>query len=267
MAACLESLALKPLIIVVKQNDWATHAFVGCWKHYSAIRDAVLSYDQLKSTLDQKKVILLECTGFAEDQGNKLTYSQAVEAALGELSSKKFLYALNLDQLRNDPGGETGRITPIQNQASPEALKIIRRCEDIAAGEKNRQVHTVHLLHGFLTSGSKIAADVFNATLREDASIWNFSGARSSFEANPEKSKNLKLVIDIAKDLASRGETSCLEEYHLLWALLNSRSRHLKRELEKHGQTIEEMQRNLDRVLEERGIIIKPRDDSHWSKE
>jgi hypothetical protein len=267
MAACLESLALKPLVIVVKQNDWARHAFVGCWKQDSSIREAVLCYEQLKLALKQKKVILLECTGFAEDQGKKLTYSQAVKAALGEVSSKKFLYALNLVQLRDAPDGKTGKITPIQNQVSPEVLKIIRQSKDIARSEENRQVHTVHLLHGFLTSGSKIAADVFKVLPCEGSLKKDLNGARSAFDTIPKKSMHFKIIIDIAKDLAKRKGYGCIEEHHLLWALLNCGSDHLKKQLKKCGLDIAEMRSTLDRVLEERGIIIRPRDDSHWSKE
>ena len=77
----------------------------------------------------------------------------------------------------------------------------------------------------------------------------------------------LRLLSDIAKDLASRSEYGCIEEHHLLWALLNCGSDHLKKQLKKCGLDIAEMRCTLDRVLEERGIIIRPRDDSHWSKE
>jgi hypothetical protein len=267
LAACLESLALKPLIIVVKQNDWARHAFIGCWKQDSAIREAVLSYEQLKSALEQKEVILLECMGFAEDQGKKLTYSQAVKAALGEISSKKFLYALNLVQLRDAPDGKIGKITPIQNQASPEVLGIIRRSKDIARSEENRQVHTVHLLYGFLTSGSKIAADVFKVTQCEDLLKKDVNKAQRPFGSFPKKSMNFKIIIDIARDLANRNGYGCIEEHHLLWALLNCGSDHLKTKLKKCGFDIVELQRTLDRVLQEKEIDIRPRDDSHWSKE
>jgi hypothetical protein len=262
MAACLECLYLAPLIVLVKESDWVQHAFAGCWRNSPCIQDTVLNYDQLNSALKNNEIILLECTGFAHN--TKLAFEEAVKTRILKFSTEKFLYALNIVQLRQDPD----RITPIENQASPEVLKIIRVSGDIARNDFDSKVkrdcaslNTAHLLYGCLTAGTEFSRSVLidvppKGTLR-----------KISNKIPLDKSQGFMGVINAAKDLARRSGSACMEEHHLLWALLYCERKYLSAELKNHGLEIGELQRNLDVVLKERSIKINPRDDSYCVKD
>jgi hypothetical protein len=261
MASCLESLKLKPIIIVIKKNDWEQHAMAGCWETNAVNATPYLDSATVSAALAEGRIHLIECTGFSVNPDKSLSYDEAKKSAEDQFKMGKFLYVLDIFSLRNAP---VGKITPIGFNADAETVRILRKCESFARKQGSMQINTSHLLYGFLTAGGEISRQIFKEVGVDINKAKEFvaKDVKGSFYGKPEESLNYGRVLDQSKNLASINHSSVEKVYHLWWSFLHLDSRHLDQVLESIDTNVIELLEKLNKALKSKGIEIKKPKDS-----
>lgn len=227
MAACLESLGMQPVVVMVKAGKGWQRAFLGCWSRIEDRFEPILSdFERVSRAVEAGKLLLVECTGFSlrEDrEPKKFSYAEARHEARKQMDQEKFLYILDVSSLRIVP--EKDRVTPLEFLYSPEVLRIIQEAHSIAWKKRSREIGRPHLLYGFLASGASMARKVFAGAGVDDmdrARDRVASGVSHSSPADPKYTKNYSLILGGACGLADRSNYRIVEEHHLLDAFLKS---------------------------------------------
>lgn len=230
LAACLENLGLKPLIILVRNKE-ETHAFVGCWEQGVSenISPLLLNKDELLSKVTSGEILLIECTGFCQGK-QRLSFDSAVAKASETLKNKELAYALDICAARKY-GGREG-ISPLPFVGTPHYSeimeKVFHKAKSFAIENHSKVLGTPHLLLGLLELKDGIMRKIFLEQgidpLSANRKIMKGLQNNKLVDSDPKPTYHYEEVLNIAGILARRQGSAFVEEHHLIEALLEVRS-------------------------------------------
>lgn len=262
-ASCLESLGLQPLVIVTRQPDGSHHAFLGCWRSVSQRYESLLSDAEKirKAALEgaAKKLLLLETTGITDRFARRLSYSQAARLAEEGFAGSQFLYALDVSAARQT-------VAPLEMPMSPEALEIVRSAEEYARSRESDRLETLHLLAALFQhegEAGRLLAEM-GIGPPDEGILSEVSGRpRRRGNAGPLRPTiNYRRVLEDAKSIACDAGVTYIDEKHLLYAILFSRSGHVDRFLEKLGTDRRALRKAFEQRYRWTAAVVQTRSEA-----
>ena len=145
-AACLESISMRPLIILVEEGKNTHHALLGCWQNKPGKSlELFLPHDKVTEAVEFKQLIPLETTGVTVQK--RLSFREAVEAGKTYLEKKdRFIFSIDVAAARENS------LFPLQFAMSPSLTHVMREAECLALEGIELTLEPKHLLFSlFLT--------------------------------------------------------------------------------------------------------------------
>jgi len=253
LAACLEWVDARPLVVMVETQPGWQHALLACWREEQAGAGPLIT--------DQDEIlrscVLVECTGYARksdaenEPPRRLDFETACEEARRRLEDHRFLYALDITAARADG------ITPLpfagQPQDSPGAAQVARRAPEIAQTFGIPYLGTVHLLLALIEQEKSLASQALRDRGIDPA--WaqqrlqeglQMQGGKKVIELKP--TRHYDQTWSSARALAKRQGSAFVLDEHLLLSLLDIRSPALDNALKALKTTREELLEAVRRI-------------------
>jgi len=233
MASCLENIHFQPIIVFVKENKNARHAFLGCWSEITERYEPVIEdYKKLENAINsnRRKLYILETTGFTDRWEKKVNYEEAVKIAFEKFKPEEFLFALDVAAARQT-------VTPLQFPMNPEVTGILRKAEEMAMKEKgNLRMETRHLFYGLLLEGGEKTKEILRKSKINLSLTKRVIPRAEREEAIPIKPTiNYHRCLEDARFIAEDNGEKFVGEEHLFYALLLSQSKRVDDILEDLG--------------------------------
>lgn len=250
LASCLESVHLQPLIIFAGSDTDSRHAILGCWKYVSERFEPVLDdYQRLKKHLDGGLVILLDATGLTDRWGEKIAWEQAVKEAHSALCAEKFLFALDVAAARQT-------IVPLLFPLSPAVVRIVAKAEGLARRDGNGRLEVKHLMRGLLATCGKGIRNLLQAAGAKTM-VDSFPTAAAKDDVIPRPTMNYRRCIEDARIIAGDNRMTFVEEEHLFYALLLSRSESIDWVFGNLGTNRGAVREAFERSFEWTGLVMQ----------
>lgn len=234
LMACLESVHLDPLLVIVRTGPALQHALVACWQDGNLDRSAVIRKrakiaDRLTPPTGAGQLVLVDPRGFTT--GYDWPFSEACREALRCFAAARhqnFVYAVNIARTRVS-AGKRRAISPMPFGEGPnlnaEGWAIVQGAEDAARHFRYDIVERAHLFLAVLESARAVSRDVFGHPV---GSLIEQTRERLR-KKSPEKgtrivwhTKSLQKTVQQAGSLAEEIGCGLIGPVELLLALLHA---------------------------------------------
>ncbi len=255
LAGCLEHLGAQPIVILLTIDEQYQHALVGCWKDVKARQEPLI----LERELILRDAIVVESTACTirnpEESFAGADLNDACEEARRCIKENKFLFALDINTVRNDPY----KITPLPFNGEPMPDQIINKVIALAASYSYKYgleyIGAINLLLGLFEIEGGLMQQIMQALKIDPQEAQNkikrqFQLSGRNIEEKPSSTTHYDQVLASAAAMAKRAGSPFIQEAHLLLSLLETPSAAVKKALKIIGLNQEEIKTVLIKTLE-----------------
>jgi len=235
LAGALESLGLPPLIVFLGATDRPpSHACLAMWADGGRrFHPLVTDVEHLRAKIAEKELIVLETTGLCGGS-RALGFAEARETAERLVAETPEVHAVDVLAAR-PPHGD---VRPVRLAHDPTVRSAFWAGESLRRKLKARSRETLHLLYGLCAAGGPLTQRLFRncggdaeAILR----ILDSSLPQESHEGPSSETQSYRVCLETAR-LNARGRgAASVEEGDVLWAVLDSPSRNVRKVVEAAG--------------------------------
>jgi hypothetical protein len=247
LAACLESVGLGPLVFFEGETSGApAHAWLGAWadagdRHRPLLTDAL----DLAARTASGEILALESTSVCAGE-HRLPFDAAVAAARARMWRGGNLHAVDVRACR-PPRGGVRPLSPANEgtvQAAYWAAEALReRC-----GARSRE--TLHILYGLCAAEGPLIQRMLESCGSRTQAVCHIiekSLPHEGHEGPGEETASHRVTRETARSNARHRGSAVVEEGDVLWAVLDSPSRNVRKVLEASGCDASALVARLDR--------------------
>lgn len=235
LAGALECLGLAPLIVFAGRPDVPpTHACLACWADAGRrFRPLVTDAELLRSKTREGELIVLETTGLCGGR-RQLAFDEARSVGARLLETQDDVHAVDVLAAR-PPHGD---VRPVRLVHDPSVRAAIWTGEDLRRRLGARSRETLHLLYGLCAVPESLTARLFRAcggSAEAVVRILEASLPAEGHEGVSGETQSYRVCLETAR-LNARGRgAGSVEEGDVLWAVLDSPSRNVRKVVEAAG--------------------------------
>jgi hypothetical protein len=235
LAGCLESLGLHPLIVFPGTLDESPrHALVGCWRAGGRrFRPLLTDAGRLREKIDGEDLLVLEATGVCTGE-RRLSFPEARRVARERLAQEADLHAVDVSAARPPQG----RVRPLDLVNAPVVQRALLLSEELRGELGAEARETLHVLYGLCAGEGEVTARMLEAcggNARRVCRIIRANLPREGHEGPGVETKSFRICRETARLNARTRGSFVVEEIDLLWAVLDSPSRNVRKALESSG--------------------------------
>ncbi|HMB69826.1 MAG TPA: hypothetical protein VKU85_10960 [bacterium] len=235
LAGALECLGLPPLVVFTGSPDRAPrHACLGLWADGGRrFHPVVTDVEQLRKRVASGELIVVETTGLCGGS-RALGFDEARDAAGRLVRETPDVHAVDVLAAR-PPHGD---VRPVRLAHDPTVRAAFWAGESLRRRLHARSRETLHLLYGLCATRGSLTHRLFERCgVEEDAilRILDSSLPNEGHEGPSSETQSYRVALETAR-LNARGRgAAAVEEGDVLWAVLDSPSRNVRRVVEASG--------------------------------
>lgn len=246
-AACLESVGLGPLILFEGETSGApTHAWIGAWadageRHRPLLADGL----DLAARAASGEILTLESTSVCAGD-HRFTFDEAVAAARARMWRAGPMHAVDVRASR-PPRGGVRSLSPA-NEATVQAAYWAAEALRERCGAASRE--TLHILYGLCAAEGPLIRRMLEACGSRTSAVCNIiekSLPQEHHQGPGEETASHRVTRETARSNARNRGSAVVEEGDVLWAVLDSPSRNVRKVLEASGCDASALVARLDR--------------------
>jgi hypothetical protein len=235
LASCLESLSLQPLIVFTGEPERSpSHAFLGCWTDGGRrFRPLLADGAALLEKARGEELVFLEATGVCTG-GHRLAFDEACRAGLRHVEEAASIHAVDVCATR-PPHGD---VRPLRLANAPIVQQACWKGEELRESVGAEARETLHVLYGLCAVEGEATCRLFascESSAQRVRKIIESSLPREGHSGPGRETNNYRLCLEAARLNARNREALVVEESDLLWAVLDSPSRNVRKVLAAAG--------------------------------
>jgi hypothetical protein len=246
-ASCLESVGLGPLILFEGETSGApTHAWIGAWadageRHRPLLADGL----DLAARAAAGEILTLESTSVCAGD-HRFTFDEAVAAARARMWRAGPVHAVDVRASRPPRGG----VRPLSpaNEATVQAAYWAAEALRERCGARSRE--TLHILYGLCAAEGPLVRRMLESSGSRTQAVCNIiekSLPQEHHQGPGEETASHRVTRETARSNARNRGSAVVEEGDVLWAVLDSPSRNVRKVLEASGCDASALVARLDR--------------------
>lgn len=251
LAACMESVHLRPLIVVVRTGPRSLHALTGCRADGPARLDPLPACTDVQRDVATGRILLVEATGLTVGESGRLSFRDACSCAHKRFSGSTLEFVLDVSAARAE-------VPPLQFPMRPAVTDIMSEAARLARAETSTRIEASHLLVSFFLSRPERSpalaplltdAGVDTGRVRAIMRIMLGHPAARGPAAAPLPTLNYRRIVEDARLVAEDTGSAFVELHHLLYGLLHSRSQRAALFFRQAGIDRDRLADGLDRAF------------------
>jgi hypothetical protein len=235
LAGALECLGLAPLIAFTgRPAEPPTHACLGCWadggrRFHPLLTDA----EQIRAKVRTGELIVLETTGLCGGS-RRMEFGGARAAAQRTLEEAADIHAVDVLAAR-PPHGD---VRPVRLAHDAVVRSAFWAGEELRRRLRARSRETLHLLYGLCATGAPLTHRMLTGCGGSTDAVLHIlesSLPAESHQGPSAETQSYRVCLETAR-LNARGRgAAAVEEGDVLWAVLDSPSRNVRKVVEAAG--------------------------------
>jgi hypothetical protein len=234
LSGCLERAELFPVIIFIGEKEGIPdHALVGCWTGHLGANPLIYENTLLQHELDAGNLLVVECTGLAEDMfrgEGKQRFEDATKSAKEQLAGAAWVCGVDICALRPKVHlkGETrldqeGAITPMETAIEPPVVRAHEEARRLAFLKKREAIETTFLFYGWIAANGPIAIWLSNGMMSQPSNLLKKIQAcikEGNYHGEPHTTETYRACWQLSREIAQRRSSPSTQEQDLIWAIL-----------------------------------------------